>query len=282
MEYGISSYVWVSPFRNSDEAVLQKAKDFGFDIFEAAVETVGSFDPHVVKDIADKIGIKVYICGCFGATRDPGSENPEIRKEAIAYLKTCIDYAVVTGSPYVSGPMYATSGVAMLRTPDEKEAMMKRIVESLKDVGEYAEKRGVKLAIEPLNRYETDVVNTVDDGLALIERIGGGPFGFLLDMFHMSIEEKSFVKAIEKAGERLYDFHACANDRGTPGEDHFDWVSVAGELKKIGYKGPVVIESFTSGIKEIAKSASLWHPVAPSMDYLASNGLKFLKGILEK
>ena len=282
MEYGISSYVWVSPFKNTDIEVLQKAKDFGFDIFEAAVETVGSFDPAYIKQEADKIGIKVYICGCFGATRDPGSENPDIRKEAIDYLKTCIDYAVITGSPYVSGPMYATSGVASLKTPEEKEAQMKRIVDSLRIIGDYAENKGIKLAIEPLNRYETDVVNTVDEGLALIDRIGGGPFGFLLDMFHMSIEEKSFVKAIEKAGSRLYDFHACANDRGTPGEDHFDWESVAAALKRVDYKGPVVIESFTSGIKEIAKSASLWHPVAPSMDYLASNGLAFLKGLLEK
>ncbi len=281
MQYGISSYVWVSPFKDSDLAVLKKAKKFGFDIFEAAVETIGSFNPEYIRNKADEIGIKVYICGCFGATRDPGSENEKIRKEAIDYIKTCIDYATITGSPYVSGPMYATSGVAYLKSPEEKEAQMQRIVESLKIVGDYADSKGVKLAIEPLNRFETDVVNTVDEGLYLIDKIGGGPFGFLLDMFHMNIEEKSFSTAIKKAGSRLFDFHVCANNRGTPGEDHFDWKLIAKSLKKIDYKGPIVIESFTSGVKEIAKSASLWHPVAPSMDYLAQNGLSFLKKVME-
>lgn len=93
----------------------------------------------------------------------------------------------------------------------------------------------------------------------------------------MNIEEKSLGQAIRRAGSRLFDFHACSNDRGTPGQDHLDWDEISKALRDIGYNGAVVIESFTTDITEIAKAVSLWRPLAASQDALALEGLKFLK-----
>ena len=81
----------------------------------------------------------------------------------------------------------------------------------------------------------------------------------------------------KRTWDRLFDFHACSNDRGTPGEDHLDWKEISQALKEIDYDGAVVIESFTTDIKEIAKAVSLWRPLAASQDALASEGLQFLR-----
>ena len=144
-------------------------------------------------------------------------------------------------------------------------------------MAEYAAKRNVALALEPLNRFETDFMNTVEQGLALLEQVGFDNAGFLLDTFHMNIEEKSLPNAIRMAKGKIFDFHSCANDRGTPGEDHFDWQAIVEALNEVDYRGPVVIESFTPEIKEIAKAVSLWRPLAESPDTLAKNGCEFLR-----
>jgi D-psicose/D-tagatose/L-ribulose 3-epimerase len=122
-------------------------------------------------------------------------------------------------------------------------------------------------------------MNTVAQGLEFLHLVGYDNVGFLLDTFHMNIEEKSLLAAIRMAKGKIFDFHSCANDRGTPGEDHFDWPSIRKALADANYTGPVVIESFTPQIKEIAKAVSLWRPLAQSSDKLAKDGFTFLNKI---
>ena len=93
----------------------------------------------------------------------------------------------------------------------------------------------------------------------------------------MNIEEKFQGQAIRKAGKLLGHFHACGSDRGTPGNDHIDWKPIAAALKSIGYNGDVVIESFTTDVKVIARAAAIWRRIEPTRNEIAVNGLKFLK-----
>jgi D-psicose/D-tagatose/L-ribulose 3-epimerase len=102
-----------------------------------------------------------------------------------------------------------------------------------------------------------------------------------LDTFHMNIEEKNLGAAIRKAGKRLAHLHACGSDRGTPGGDHTDWPGIAKALKAIGYKGDVVIESFTPDVKVIARAAAIWRQIEPRRDNIPVNGLKFLRKTLK-
>jgi D-psicose/D-tagatose/L-ribulose 3-epimerase len=280
MMIGASSYIWVSPFSTDKTEQLAHAKEIGFDVYEIAVERPELIDEEKVLTEAQKAGIKVYVCGAYGETRDISSDVPEYRDNGMAYGKRLIDMAAALGSPYVAGPMYAAVGRTRLADRDEKERQMRFAVENMKRLADYASGRGVKLAIEPLNRFETDFINTVEQGLYFLDRIGYDNVGFLLDTFHMNIEEKSIPDAIRSARGRIFDFHACANDRGTPGEDHFNWEEIRGALKETGYEGPVVIESFTPGIREIAKAVSLWRQLAESPDCLARNGLHFLRSVL--
>ena len=137
--------------------------------------------------------------------------------------------------------------------------------------------KGVTLCVEPLNRFETDFLNTCDQGLKLIKAIGKKNVTLHLDTFHMNIEEKNQAAAILKAGKLLGHFHACGSDRGTPGNDHIDWKPIVGALKKIGYDGDVVIESFTTDVKVIARAAAIWRKIEPKRDDIAVVGLKNLR-----
>jgi D-psicose/D-tagatose/L-ribulose 3-epimerase len=173
--------------------------------------------------------------------------------------------------------MYSATGKTRLLSSAERGRQRDWAVESLAEVAEYAAAQDVRLAIEPLNRFETDLVNTVEQGLDLCERIGGANVGLLLDTFHMNIEERSLPDAIRTAGERIFHFHACENDRGAPGSGHVDWDGVLTALADVDYAGQIVIESFSPEIREIARAVSLWRPLAESPDALVRDGLASLR-----
>ena len=115
----------------------------------------------------------------------------------------------------------------------------------------------------------------------MIHDVGSPALKLHLDTFHMNIEEKDPAAAIRRAGPHLGHFHACGCDRGTPGNDHIDWKSIAAALRAIRYEGDVVIESFTSDVKALARAAAIWRKLEPTRDEIAWKGLKFLRSILK-
>ena len=135
--------------------------------------------------------------------------------------------------------------------------------------------------MEPLNRFETDFINTCDQALKLVKAVGSPALKLHLDTFHMNIEEKCQGDAIRKAGKLLGHFHACGSDRGTPGNDHIDWDCIAKALKDVRYQGDAVIESFTTDVKVIARAAAIWRRIEPTRNEIAVNGLKFLRQTLK-
>jgi len=278
MKFGASTFIWVSPFSNDSLYLFEHVKKQGFDVLEVCVEDPEVVDGATIAKAAKAFEIEPIICGAFGPGRDISSENQEERETGVAYIKTCIDIAYQAGAKLVSGPMYSEVGKIGLQTPEAKKIRRQWAVESMKDVAVYAKEKGVKLAVEPLNRFETDFLNTVDQGLDFFDEIGADNVGFLLDTFHMNIEEKSIGLAIRRAGNKVFNFHACGNDRGTPGEDHINWDEIKEALEQIGYNDYLIIESFNTDVKEIARAVSLWRPLAESADALATNGLVFLKG----
>ena len=196
------------------------------------------------------------------------------------YCETLIDQAALMRCPWLIGPIYSVVGKADAVEPKQQKQEWKLVVKNLKELAKYAEKKKVRLCIEPLNRFETDFLNTCDKGLALIKAVGSPAVKLHLDTFHMNIEEKNQAAAIKKAGKLLAHFHACGSDRGTPGGDHIAWKPIARALRQIGYKGDVVIESFTTDVKVIARAAAIWRRIEPTRDEIATKGIKFLKRTL--
>ncbi len=184
--------------------------------------------------------------------------------------------AAAIGATVVAGPAYAPVGRTWLMSADERKTTITRLVQSLKPVVAYAEKRQVAIGIEPLNRYETSLINTVEQAMHIVESIDSPMCGVALDTFHMNIEEKDPHAAIRSAEGRIAHVQVCGNDRGAPGNDHTDWSSILDALAAAEYRGPLCIESFSAGNMSLARAASIWRPLERSQDAIATDGLAFL------
>lgn len=281
MTFGINTFVWESPFSTRSHLYLcEKVKQMGFDALEIAVEDPDLIDVAALGQAANEAGVDIIVCGAFGLDRNLSSADRSVRQNAENYLQWCIEAAAELGSPVVAGPMYSAVGKPRLETEAERHAEYDRAVAGLQKFGNYAEQYGVRLALEALNRFETDMINIVEQGLGLIEDVGSPAVGLHLDTFHMHLEEKDSAAAIRLAGTHIYHFHAAENDRGIPGTGQVNWAGVAQALKDVNYQGPIVIESFTPEVVSIARAVCIWREIAPSQDAIAVDGLAFLKQLM--
>lgn len=281
MQFGVNTFVWESPFSTDQHLYLfDKVRDMGFDLLEIAVEDPALVNVAALQQAAQTTGVGIIVCGAFGPGRNLSSADDHERQNAEQYLQWCIEAAAELESPVVAGPMYSAVGKSRLEDEADRIAEWDRAVAGLQTWGDYAHQHGVKLAFEPLNRFETDMVNIVDQGLNLIEDVGSLAVGFHLDTFHMHLEEKDSTEAIRRAGSHIFHVHACENDRGIPGTGQVNWQGVAQALNDVSYQGAVVIESFTPQVKSIARAVCIWREIAPDQDAIAADGLAFLKQLL--
>ncbi|HEX9118639.1 MAG TPA: sugar phosphate isomerase/epimerase family protein [Anaerolineae bacterium] len=280
IKYGINTFIWASPFRTKDLYVLDKAKAMGYDLVEIPVEGEDDLDYAVAAEAFRRTGLDVSICAVMGPNRDPSHEDPAIQAGGVAYLKHCIDAVVQMGGKTIGGPIYAAVGRQWQATPEQRRGDLERTAANLREVAAYAESKGVTLAMEPLNRFETSFINIMEQACELMEMIDSPAIKLMIDTFHANIEEKNIGKAIELAGPNLVHVHANENDRGAPGSGHVAWPEVAAALKKVNYSGAMVIETFTTEVKEIARAAAIWRPLAATQDGLAEDGLAYLKQLM--
>jgi D-psicose/D-tagatose/L-ribulose 3-epimerase len=280
MRIGINTFLFTSPFTTQSTDLFKTFKKWGFETVEIPVEDPAHIDPAKVRQALDAQGLKCgSVCACMGPGRDFRG-TPEEQQTAMDYCKQLIDQMVVLGCPSLIGPVYSVVGKADAVEPARQKEEWALVVKNLKELAKYAEEKGVQICIEPLNRFETDFLNTCDQGLRLIKAVGSKAVKLHLDTFHMNIEEKDQAAAIRKAGKWLGHFHACGSDRGTPGNDHIDWKPIAKALKAIRYHGDVVIESFTTDVKVIARAAAIWRRIEPTRNEIATKGIRFLKRAL--
>lgn len=283
MQFGANTFIWTSPFSTErDLWLLPHVRDMGFDLIEIAVEDPALIDAAALKKALGETGLGVIVCGAFGPDRNLASPDPAPRQNAAGYIRALIALAAEAGSPLVIGPMYSAVGKERLATAEERAAEWQRAVAGLRDLAAVAGEQGVQLAFEPLNRFETDMINVVEQGLSLIADVGSPHLGLHLDTFHMHLEEKDSAAAIRLAGDRLFHLHACENDRGVPGSGQVRWREIAAALQAIGYDRAVVIESFTPAVQSIARAVCIWREIAPSQDAIAADGLAFLRALLEE
>lgn len=281
MQIGVNTWVWAAPLSDADLAMLApKVAGLGFDWIELPIETPGDFDYARAGALIREHGLGVSVAAAFGPDRDLISPDEATRANAAAYIRHCVDAAHSIGAANLIGPMYSAVGRTWQMTDQERERDMQVLVPALRVLAEYAAARDVVLCVEPLNRFETSFINLAAQGVELIDRVDHPHCQLMLDTFHMNIEERALGDAIRAAGRRLRHFHACENDRGAPGSGHVPWADVAAALREIGYAGPVVIESFTSKVKSIARAAAIWRPLAATQDDLARDGLAFLRELL--
>ena len=281
MKFGINTWVWTSPLTTDKlKELAPKIAAMGFDWIETPLESLGDLDYSAARSIIRDNGLLVSACAAMGPDRDLIHEDSAIRQNGIEYLKGCIDACEVMGATNLVGPLYSSVGRTWQQTPDERAKDLDILVDNLSELSAFASDKGVKLGIEPLNRFETSFINLAAQAVEVVDRIDNPSCGIMLDTFHMNIEEKSLAEAIKAAGSRLIQVHTCENDRGAPGSGTVTWNDVKDGLNAIGFDGPLVIESFTPQVKSIARAAAIWRPLASSPEALAEEGLGFLKQLM--
>jgi len=275
--FAVSTWLWTSPFDQETVKLFPRIKEFGFDSVEIPVENPALIDCNLVNQALKDNGLNPIICGAFGTSRDLTNDDASFHQTSFDYLDACFEITAKLGAKFVAGPMYSAVGKARLVSPEQKKIEWDRAVKNLRIVCQKARIHSLEIALEPLNRFETDLINTCEELMELIKNINEPEAKVLLDGFHMNIEERDAEAAIKLAGEKLVHFQVSENYRGTPGTGQTRWDAYKRGLEAINYTGVVSIESFTPDIKELAGAVCIWKPLAKSQDGFAEEGLKFLK-----
>ena len=277
-----NTWIWTGPLDDDGlRTLVPKVSGLGFDAIELPVETAGDWDRGLAAELLARHGLGAGLCAAFPPGRDLLADVEALRSTQ-EFLRTCVDIAVRIGATVVGGPMYCAVGRRWLLAAADRPATLAQLVTALRPIVDYAAEHGVTLALEPLNRYETSLINTVEQGLEVVAAVDSPALGLLLDTYHMNIEEKDPAAAIRLAGPHIAHVHASASDRGAPGADHVDWAGVASALRAVGYAGTLCIEAFTPEQPALAEGAHIWRSVARTQDDLARDGLAFLRALPDR
>lgn len=271
--FGAHAFIWESEWTaKAAERVIHSAAEAGLDFVEIPLLRPERFEVASSRLLLKDHGLQAT-CSLGLPAEAALPERPEA---AEAFLRRALEAAAELGSPVLTGVIYGTLGGFSGHPPREEE--LDTVAQTLGRVARYAQTLGLSLGIEPVNRYETYLVNTAQQGLELLGRVGESNLFLHLDTYHMNIEEKGFKEPILAAGRHLRYIHLSESDRGTPGSGNVHWDEVFSGLVAIGYQGDLVMESFVALNPDIARATCIWRPVAPDAQQLVDQGLAFLKG----
>jgi len=257
------------------DPLLARIKEWGFDGVEPFLTPDEPANLPALRATLDRLELGRTTCTVLPRDANLVSAAAALRANGVDYLKKCVDRTAELGASLICGPLHSALGVMTGSRRTEKE--WNWAVKGLRTVAARARKRGVTLCVEPLNRFETYFLNTLEDAARLVREIGEPNVKIHFDTFHSNIEEKHQAEALRAVAKLLGHVHVSENDRGIPGTGHNDWKGVLKVLKEIGYDGWLTIESFAQPEPALAAAAAIWRDPAPSGDALASQGLRFIK-----
>lgn len=255
---------------------LREVQNIGFDGVE--ISLYGASDEKLFDSFneAKNLGLDI-ICGTGVAPdTDPSSFDENIRKNALDYLKSSIDKASKAGALYINGVLYAPwQGFSK----EKKELRWENSSQVLKEAGKYAKEKGIGLNLEVLNRFETDFMNKVEEGVEFIKKIDMDNVKLLVDTFHMNIEEENLCESVEKYIDYIGCIHVTENHRGVPGTGHIDWKNLIAILKKKNYKGYLDMETFVESGTQVGDALFIWNGKKIPFEE-AKKGFNYLKELL--
>ena len=262
-----------------DVALFPRIKELGYDGVELPLLAPETLDPDTVKRALADAGLAATASGAL----PPRASllDPARRGRAVNWIDNSLVCAAACGAAVLCGPFCAPVGELPGRPPTPAE--FDSCVGGLRDLAKRAEDRGVTLALEVLNRFETYFMNTVDDAVRLLDAVDSPSIGVHLDTFHMNLEEKSVPEALRRADRHLAHVHFSENDRGVVGSGHVDWPGVRAALEDLGYLDSdrwIVAETFAGGVPEIAAATAIWRQLVPDAWTYADQSLRFTRQLL--
>jgi D-psicose/D-tagatose/L-ribulose 3-epimerase len=279
MLFGIHSLLFNETFIDKDLPLLDKCKKLGFDAVEIIPFDPDNFPAAKVRQVARDIGLVINLGYGMPAEYNIISPDPAIRRAGLGFSRRLVDLSVEAGARVFGGMIYCGWGYLTGRMRTEQE--WNWAVEGYREVAAHCLQAdpSLVLGIEPVNRFESHLINIAADACKFIQDVGMPNVKVHLDTFHMIREEEDFTGAVRATGKNLGYVHACENQRGIPGRGLVPWVPFFEALREVGYDGCVTIESFDPDMEKVAKLCCIWRKLADSPEQLASEGLKFLRSV---
>jgi len=258
MEIGIHVSLWTPHWDDPFIKYLEKASRLGFDAVEIPIMDPGKFPTDEVLRVLKDTGLKVYCGTGLSPATDISSTDPVVRAAGREHLFRCLAIAAELGSPSLQGVVHSAWGLQEPITAERRQASASVLAEAAGRAGQ----QGMRIALECINRYESSFLNTVKQGIHMLEMIGAPNVGLHLDTYHMNIEENSAAEAFAAAGSRLFHLHLSENQRGFPGSGLLNWPEIIGAARAAGYAGPWVIESYVFPEFATGPDVSVWRSIA--------------------
>ena len=260
MILGVHSATFVKNWHEDITPYIHKCKKAGYKSVEVSLLGQTPSSAKEIAKLANDLNISLTCTTGLSKDEDISSSDLLVQQNGVEALKRAIDMTSIMQANLLTGVVHAAWGISDSMGKD-KEAKFTNSAQSIKKISSLLIEKDIKLGIEPLNRYESDFINTVDEGIRLCNLINHPNVGLLLDAYHMNIEEKDMCKSIEKARDKLFHFQVAENDRGVPGTGSLNWSEIFNTLKKINYKGHVSLEMFIQANVDTSKDLFTWRNI---------------------
>jgi D-psicose/D-tagatose/L-ribulose 3-epimerase len=282
---GIISMQYNRPFTAADFPQFGRWKRAGYDFVELLVPEPGEVDLAATRRALEGEALGVVLAARVNLERNLTSDDAGRRQAGRDYLRYCAETAQALGATVVGGPLYGNPLVFAGRAPHPvpEELRQRRVdwcVEGLQAGGAAAAACGVRFGVEPLNRFETDILNTARQGVELVNLVAHPAVGLMLDTFHMNMEDDDIPGALRAAGRHLVHFQANENHRGYLGTGHLDWTAILRAVGDIGYRGTISLEPFRRRDERIGIPFAQWKPPAADESVELAAACAYIKSLI--
>ena len=260
MKLGVHSATFVEDWSEDIRPYIKKCHEAGYKSIEVSLLGQDKMKAREIGFLASELNVEITCTTGLSVNEDITSFDNKIRLNGEKKLVEAIELTSLMNSSMLSGVVHCAWGISNEKGAS-KDIKFENSANSLTKITNALEVNNIKLGIEPLNRYETDFINTVDEGLHLCSLINHSNVGLLLDVYHMNIEEKNICSSIKRAKNKLFHFHVAENDRGIPGSGTLDFDSIFETLKEINYSENVTLEMFIQANKQTSKDLFTWRDI---------------------
>lgn len=277
LSFGAHAFVWIGDWTTeSGNHAIREAAKTGFDFIEIPLLNPETFDAASHKKLLSQVGLGATV----SLVLPKDKHMPHQPEKALAFLTQVLDELEKLDCHYLGGCIAYSLGTLTGKPPSQAEKQV--VIDTLGKLAEDADSRGIKLALEACNRYETYMYNSLEDTRETIKAIGADNLKLHADTYHMNIEEEGFYKPLVAAADVLDYIHMSESHRGLVGSGTVNWDQVWRGLKDAGFSGKLVLESFAAINPDLAAATCLWRPPNQSPEVLAREGIAFLKAGVEK
>ena len=280
MKYCMNLLLWTDTLSKDKLPILDKMKAIGFDAVELPMFDRDVGNAAVWGKALDDLGLSRSGTCAFGPEDHLISDDPKVRQHALESIKQILDCCAAAGCSVMAGHATQALGIFTGQGPTSDE--WNWALDGMRKASEHAEKVGVKIALEALNRFECYFLNCMSDAKRFVQEVNHPACGVMYDTFHANIEEKSVRQAILSVKDCLYHVHISESDRSTPGTGMVHWDETFDTIHEIGYDGIMCCEAFGLALPKLTAATKIWRRMYESEDQLAKDVLDFMKNNVDK